>query len=370
MAYDLQLAWPCSHLTVGEVVRLDVDDRRSLRVRQPVASQGSVRIMVNDQAYIPPSGLLSSATLTSQESGPFDLVENEDEFRIETPEGVFVASFAVRGTQRWETSAVVKHLQRLGFTGVVANVNGHLSITDALSVGGSSFVAVSGTAAAALGFGTTADQKQRRARGKQVYPGWSLVVRTDAILNRYPVFDEPVRGDPVFKVTYAVPVQRCLRCRASFVENDARFGTDGEAVFVQAEDLLYQASLKMLLTDRGSNPYHGWYGTRIRSMVGQKAVSDVASLLADDIRKALSKFQSLQTSQAKYQTVVPQEKLRAILSVDVRPHVQDPTTFLVEVVVQNAAGTPVELNIVFTVPDVVALAGTNGLTLGAEVTRL
>ena len=355
---------------MGESVRLDVDDRRSLRVRQPVASLGSVRISANDGPFIPQAGLQSAAVLVSRESGPFDLVENEDEIRIETPTGMFVGSFGVRGTQRWEPDAVVRHIQRLGFTGTLAVANGHLSITDSSTIGAASFVAVSGTAASALGFGKTADTKQRRARGKLVYPGWSLVVRTDEILNRYPVFDEPVFSNPVFKVTYAVPVQRCLRCRASFVENDARFGTDGDIVYVQNEDLLYQASLKMLLTDKGSNPYHAWYGTRIRSMVGSKAVSDVASSLADDIRKALAKLQSLQTEQSKYQTVVPQEKLRAVLSVDVRPHVSDPTTFLVEAVVQNAAGTPIELNIVFTVPDVVALAGTNGLSLGAEVTGL
>ncbi len=128
--------------------------------------------------------------------------------------------------------------------------------------------------------------------------------------------------------------------------------------------------LKILLTDLGSNPFHPWYGTSIRQRIGSKALMGVASVLSEDVRQALSRYQALQTEQAKYQVVSFKERLYGILGVDVKRHAQDATTFLIEVTVQNASGTPIALNIVYTVPEVVALMGTNGLMLGNQPTGL
>ena len=81
-------------------------------------------------------------------------------------------------------------------------------------------------------------------------------------------------------------------------------------------------------------------------------------------------MQALQNQQAKYQQVTFKERLYSVLSVDVKRHVQDPTTFMVGVVVQNASGEAINLNIVFTVPEVVALMGKNGLMLSQEAAGL
>jgi len=64
------------------------------------------------------------------------------------------------------------------------------------------------------------------------------------------------------------------------------------------------------------------------------------------------------------------ERLYSVLAVEVLQHKNDPTTFLVDVVVTNGTGVPVSLSIVFAVPGAVALAGTNNLTLGLETTGL
>ena len=275
MSQDYQLAWPCPHLTVEEVVALD-SDRRSLDTRQPVGGAGTVRISVNDESLIPSSGLKSFATLFSTLSGPFDILENEDTFTIETSTSTFTITFGVKGIARWSTDKVIQKILAQSFeSGVLENVNGHLAITDSLTVGGDSKVKVSGTAAASLGFGDPAKNgSQYQARGKDIYPGWGLALRPDEITNRFPQFVSPVQGNPVFKVTYSVPVNRCLRCRATHIENDIRFAADGHAILVDNEDLLYQASLKILLTDRGSNPYHAWYGTTIRERIGSKALGN------------------------------------------------------------------------------------------------
>lgn len=343
----------------------------SLQTTQPVGNASTVRVLVNDEVFIPQGGLFSPAQLFSTVAGPFDLVENEDVFTVETPRGADTISFNVFGTQRFTASQLIQRFNANGFTVALAeDVNGHLALTDTSTVGPDSFVRVSGTAAVSLGFGglrgTTAVNRQRGARGRQVYPGWVLSRREEDSTNRYPQFTSSIKNSPIFKVTYSVPPRRCKRCRGTFIENDIRFDSSGQGLFVTDENLLYQASLKILLTDLGSNPYHNWYGTTIRSRIGSKAIGNVSALLSEEVRKALSRLQSVQREQAEYQQVTAKERLYAILGVQARPHSQDPTTYLVDVSVQNASGEPVSLSIVFTVPEVVALLGSNGLYLGTD----
>ncbi len=374
MSTDYQLAWRCPHLTMEEVVPLD-PDRRSLFTSQPIAGSGTVRILVNDELYIPQGGLFVRATLYGTVSGPFDITENEANLTVTSLAGSQTFTFPISGTVRWTTDQVVTYMLRNGLSVVSAsNSNGHLLFGDISTIGPDSFVEVSGKAAHSLGFGAVicgdTSGYQRRAQGRQIYPAWVLGNREDTITNRYPRFRASVVTNPVFKVTYTVPAQRCRRCRATFVENDYRFDTNGQAILIENENLLYQAALKIILTDQGSNPYHAWYGTTLRSRIGSKAIAAVSALISEDVRRALARLQVLQEEQSKYQTVTFKERLYSVLSVEVLPHEQDPTTFMVNIVAQNASSEPVNLSIVFTVPEVVALMGTNGLMLGTEAAGL
>jgi len=179
-----------------------------------------------------------------------------------------------------------------------------------------------------------------------------------------------VRTNPMLKATYVVPARRCLRCSGTYIENDYRFDETGQGLLIQDENLLYQAALKILLTDRGSNPYHDWYGSTIRSRIGAKAIGGVASAISEDVRRTLVRMQTVQNEQAQYQQVTAKERLYSILQVQTLPHQQDPTTFLVDVTVQNASSEPISLSVVFSVPEVVALMGSNGLFLGTEAVGL
>jgi len=330
--------------------------------------------MVNDEFYIPQMGLYVPAQLFSAISGPYDLVAGEDTLNIQTPTGTQTVNLGVTSTSRFTAEQLVTEFQQRGITSVlVESVNGHLVLTDISTVGSDSFVKVSGSGAVALGFGAPKGigncggvSYPWRANGREVYPGWSLYTRPDDIVNRFPRFNTPVQGTPLFKVTYTVPKQRCLRCGATEVENDFRFDTEGVSVLIQNENLLYQACLKILLTDKGSNPYHPRYGTYLRSRIGTKALAGVASIINEDVRKALVEYKGLQEKKAKYQPVSFKERLYAILSVQVLPHVQDPTAFNVNVTVQNASSEPIDLSIVFATPGTVALMGSNGLSLGTD----
>lgn len=367
MSFDFQLAWPCPHLTLEEVVSLG-SDRKSLACRQPVSAVGTIRLMVNNEFFIPQGGLYMPGRLHSTDSGPFSLVENEDVFTVTSSLGSETFSFGVVGTNRLTTDELIKHLQQNNISvATVENRNGHLCFTDTSKVGVDSFVGVTGTAAASLGFGSAGvNGRQRRAVGRMLYPGWELATREDTITNRYPRFLQPIKTNPIFKVSYAVHPSRCLRCNGTYVENDIRYDHTGQTIIVENENLLYQEVLKILLTDIGSNPYHTWYGTSIRKRIGAKAVGGVSALISEDVRKALLLYQKLQEKQSDYQPVTFKERMYTVAQVKVSPHVEDPTTFLVEVTVQNASNEPINLSIVFTVPGVVALMGTNGLMLGNE----
>jgi len=370
MSTDVALAWPCPHLTMEEVVAIDAD-RRSLLCRQPVASGGVVRIMVNDEFFLPQGGLFTPAVLRSAGSGPYDILEGEDTLTVITSSGSQTVSFGIGNTiNRMSADDVVGFLAKVPFTVARVSVdNGHLVFADVTKVGPDSYVKVSGAAAKSLGFGgpwlngSEANHHQWSARGVMLYPPWRMHTRPDEITNRFPKFDEPIRNNPIFKVTYTVPPQRCLRCGGSYIENDYRFDASGQILMIENEDLLYQAALKIVLTDKGSNPYYPWYGCNLRQRIGSKAVSGVATLINEDVRRSLARLQEMQREQTKFQQVSFKERLFSIMSVNTQPHVQDPTTFLVDVVLRNASSEQVNLNIVFTVPGVVALMGSDGLML-------
>jgi phage baseplate assembly protein W len=360
MSIDFQLAWACPHTTEEEVVSLG-SDRQTLALRQPIASANLVRVLLNNDPtmLLPPGGVQSAAILSSHNPGPYDIRAGETLLSVTSSGGSYSAYLP---SGRLSCDQIVEILRRLRWSFVdVSNDGGFLVLTDTAQVGPTAVLRVGGPAAISLGF-----DRAGGTNGRLLYPGWDMVQRPDVITNRYIRFRSPIRTNPMIKVSYTVPAHRCLRCRATFVENDLRYNAAGNLILIQNEDLLYQASLKILLTDRGSNPFHPAYGTSLRDRIGAKAISGVASLISEDVRRALTQMQTSQREQARYQQVSLKERLYRILSVQVNRHAQDPGTFQVAVSVQNASGQPVDLSIVFTVPEVVALMGSNGLMLGTE----
>lgn len=349
MSQDFQLAHTCPHLTVEEHVTLGAD-RRSMETRQPVAAHGLVRVLINDQFYVPSTGLLSLAQIKGASSGPFHIIANENTLTLTNSGSTYNVTLPLGNRVKADT--LVKLIKE-AVTGIsVVNEGGHLVLTDTTQAGGASLIKVSGTAAGALGFSA-----QTGARGRTVYPGWRLAKRVDTITNRFPQFISPIKTDPVIKVTYTVPVERCLRCRALGIENDYRFDLSGEPLRIQDENLLYQAALKILLTEKGSNIYHTDYGTSITNLIGSKALGAVTTLLTEEVSTALRNMQRQQQEQGKFQSVSAKERLFRVLSVNVVPDTEDPTIYYVEVVVSNASNEPVNISVVFTVPGAASRLG-------------
>jgi hypothetical protein len=356
-------------------------DRRSLQTRAPVANASSVRVLVNNEVYVPSTGLYSQALLQAR-SGPYRIARctgvlgpDANEITVTSSQGTVTLSLPLG--KRIKTADLERALKLTPLKDIVTitSRNNAIAFGDAATTGPQSFVRVSGKGVDALGF------TQRGARGRELYPAWRLVARRDVypsttprglipVPARYPEFVKPLAGAPDIKVTYAAMPERCPRCEATYVENDYRFTLDGDVTTIENENLLYQVCLKAILTRKGSNPYHPGYGSSIMSRVGSKRVRATAATLREDVISCLSRVQELQNGQRKFQQVKDRERLYRINNVSVRPSADDPTVFFVEVSVTNGTGQAVPLSIVYSAPGAVALAGSNGQVLGLETTGL
>ena len=359
MSIDIQLAWKCPHIVIGEQVVL-LNDLRTIPTRQPIASKDSVGIWANDDVFIPKTGLYSYANLKSSFAGPYNIIQNENDLTISTSNEFVQIELPV---EEGSISAdrFIELYQPLMSSVTIENVNGMLSFIDIYTRGPASYVQVSGLAAQHLGF-----KLQSGIRGKQLYPAWEVFTPADAITERWIRFREPITNRATFTLTYATSKNRCLRCGGTGVENDYRYDSDGQMYTVRNEDLLYQSALKLLLTDLGSNPYHPELGTNIRMKIGRKAVGAVASAISAEIVRTLDGHKNMQTHQAKYQEVTYRERLYELVSVNTVAHPNDPTMFKSSVVVRNMSGQAVNLTIVYTVPGTAAQAGS--LQLGTQNT--
>lgn len=375
MSTEVQAGFPCPHLIVEEIVSLG-SDRRSLETRAPIASAPSVRVLVNNQIYVPPGGFSSQAVLQGG-AGPYRIerctgLKGSTENQITVTSSVGTATVSLPLGSRVKVADLERALKLTSLDSLVTISvrGGSITFSDTATTGARSFVRVTGEGASALRF------TQRGARGRLVYPGWDLISRQDVypsvtarglipVAARYPRFNKPVPGNPVIKVTYAAMPERCPRCQATYVENDYRFDLEGQIRIIQNEDLLYQTCLKAILTLKGSNPYHPGYGSSVMSRVGRKSTQASAARIREDVINALSQVQGVQSQQRKYQQVKDRERLYRVNSVMVTPSPNDPTVFHLDISVTNGTGKPVSLNIVYSAPGAVALAGSNGQSLGA-----
>lgn len=347
MSKEISLISNCPHLIVEERVPLS-DNRRVLAPAQPISSHLSVQIMANDDPdlIIPQGGLSIPAQITGAVSGPFNIKRGFEQLSLRT-EGTQVNVPLPIGA-RVTTDAIVARIKTTGTQLFVGNAGGFLFFADNNQSGLASRIRVDGTAAPFVGF-----SDQVGARGKDLFPSWQLarLVGTDT---RSILFTKPVKNNPLLKVTYAALRERCLRCGASLIENDWTFDTAGQVFLIENEDLLHQAAVKIVFTEKGSNVFQTFYGTELLSSIGSKMVGAVSAQINEDVRRALRTMQQLQKEQRKYQLITDKEQLLRIDYVRTTPSEEDLTAFDVQVGLRNAANQPVHLNVFFTVPQVVS----------------
>lgn len=145
---------------------------------------------------------------------------------------------------------------------------------------------------------------------------------------------------PIIELSYDVTQSNCRRCHGFGIENDIRTDPYGQLQTVVAQQKLIQDLMKWVLTERGSDPFHDFVGTRVITLIGQKGINlqmlkmDVVS----EVSEAITKLLKLEAKQATYQRVSASELIDALVSVDFNPRTQDPTIFDLVITVRVASG--------------------------------
>lgn len=128
------------------------------------------------------------------------------------------------------------------------------------------------------------------------------------------------------------------------VGNDLAINPDGSAQTVRDNEKLKQDILKAILTARGSNRFHQWYGSTISERtIGQVLEgSHLEAEATTAIQETLSTLMALQTAQARIQYVSPGETIAAVKDVRVARDSTDPRQWSITVEILTRQLTTVE----------------------------
>lgn len=334
MSYDLHIAHACPHHIRYE--RVGTTNGRLVSPKSPIGGSGLLEIR-RDGVLLSSEGNLREAFTVTPQSSPYR-VRGNNTLTLTTSTGVTkeihipsriytVESLHKVITSQIEEISVVVEGKSLKFTDGLRGIGFNLT----------------GSALSSLGY---ANQKVV-VKSKRVTPSWSLVKR----LNGYDIlFSKELSPEGLLEISYTTPKEHCRRCNSTGVENDIRWGDDGQLGRLTRTDLLYQNVAKTILTEIGSNPYHRFYGSNALTLVGRKVNSGTAMSLRESVTQALNKIIDIQRLQKQVQELSPEEKLLGIESVRVEQMRGDATSILCNVVVRSGAGRPVSVNVVFAVP--------------------
>ena len=368
MSKEIQLTFPCPHIIEEERVKLQ-PDRRTLITSKPIGGFGLLNISLNDSYNVSPTvGIQSRASLTSAMSEPYNVSSPTATLVVRTTTKHYSFTLPVG----WYTAQQIVNAinTKLDASTTASVSNKSFSISDNVSLGPSSKILVSGRLAPVLGF------RQNGGTGRVVMPPWRLFARTTDVISSgttdagwgigyYVVFDQSINPSYYFSVTYSVAQPLCLRCRGTGVENDYRFDPLGDVLTIEGNNLLYQGCLKIIMTALGSNIYFPWYGSNLLSSIGSKGIGSAVASITAAVRDALTNFQNLQSNQAKYQLVTPEQRLYSIDYVNVSQSTHDPTVYLVDVQVRSFSSKPVSITIVYTIPGQSSSVSSNGHLVGS-----
>lgn len=346
MSFDRQIDQVCPHLVVEEPLYVN-PDRRTIRPLRPIASAASVTVRMDGQYAVPSEGTFTPASTVGSRRGPFIIQTGvSDTFKVRVGTGA-VQTLVLPASNKMPLDRMVDALNAQ-VNGIAFNLtNGLVQVKTVDSGPWASFFIESGsTLATLMGMGLN-----REYRGRQVAPGWTLIGDPLTLSDRPTrmiVFDEPLlsAGDFV-EISYTTVRQECRRCGGLGVENDWRYGNDGNTGEARDEALLIQEMQKLFYTLLGSNPFHPWYGTGLLETIGKKLSMSglVQNLILADIQQSFNRWQSIKKQQENDagQRVSDREFPFQLLSVNLQQSTRDPTVIFVNITIQNRSFDPIVL---------------------------
>lgn len=342
MSYDLHIAHACPHHIRYE--RVGITNSRLVSPRSPIGGVGLLEIR-RDGIILNKEGNLREAFTITPQSSPYRIREGKNVLGIRTSSGDDIQ--ITIPSKIYQVEALYQYLNgKLGDVDLLIERKS-LKFTD--NKKGVGFT-LYGSILKPLGY----KSEKEVVKTKTITPSWSLVKR----LNGYDLlFSKELSPEGLLDISYTTLKEFCRRCNSTGIENDVRWGDQGEMGILQGTDLLYQNVAKSVLTELGSNPYHSFYGSNALSLVGRKVNSGTAMSLRESVRDCLSKLISTQTLQKQIQELSAEEKILGVESVTVEQIEGDPTSLLCNITVRSGAGRPVSVNVIFSVPGSISLNG-------------
>lgn len=345
MSQDVSLLQRCPHFVVQEVVDVEDDRQTIIPLQDPSSSQINLNFNGHD---IPTAGMSSHARITSSQGGPFSVRQGiNDELNLQVDLGPLQTAILPPGTIQIEQMA---ESLNDSIEGARVFVENNLLTFESETTGfESSLYIKDSTGLTVLGL------VPKYRQGQLLVPAWGLVKdpSSEDPGARLIRFGEQLRTvDDLILIDYYTDATRCRRCHNLRVEYDFTQDATGKVPMLQDEDLLLQEVEKIILTIRGSNIFHTWYGTRLVDLIGQKGGLGQATTMAisQEISNTLRRYREVKAQQSKLQRVTDKEFLLRILSLDVRQNDLDPTMFQIDLAVQNKANEVVNITRNIVVP--------------------
>lgn len=163
---------------------------------------------------------------------------------------------------------------------------------------------------------------------------------TSSILMSHKVKD----WEPFIEVSYLTYANMCPKCVGVKTINDVIYTASGDIKMAQREYLLLQVLEKAIVTEINSNPFHNWYGTSLKSLIGTKItdLSFLRSKVQEQVSSAIEKVKNVQKSMVSSGRVVdPGELFGQLISINV-DQTDDPTMIQVTVVFTSQNGQTLE----------------------------
>lgn len=345
MSIDVQVAHACPHHIRYELVSV-LGEREIISI-SPISGMGLISL-TSDGVEIPPEGLRAEGLIIFPKSAPYVVRAGQDTINISTSDGQ--QKTVTLSSKIYSQGEMVNALKGKLPEGMSVSAKGKN-----VSLSGNGYfdsISLSGSGLKPLGF----KSPKVVVKAKVLFPSWKLVKIAGSTGYKIQL-SKNVSTESVLKLSYTTQKSYCRRCQGTGVENDIRFNDEGGVQMIGGYDLLYQRIAKALLTVRGSNPYHSFYGSTALSLIGQKVVSGARISLEDSVRDALDRLISIDRQQAAAQDMTPEERLLRVRSVSVSTIGNDETSFLVRVEVDSFSSRKVDVNVVFAVPGSIPLDG-------------
>ncbi len=361
MSFDRQIDQVCPHIVIDEAVFVD-NNRQTIRPVKPIATLDSVNVRLNGLQDIPSFGVTLPVQVQGTGIGPFTIRQGVNDTLVVRVDQGPPQTVVVPASVQMPADKLAGYLN-FGLRGVSFTVvSGVYLQMQSASTGYEASVWVDGASTVAGTIGLLTDHFYR---GVNAFPGWSLVLDPNSLPQlpyRMIMFDTPLRSIADFvELNYNTVRDQCRRCGGTGVEDDWRYGYNGNTGEVRDEALLIQEIEKIMFTVRGTNPFHLWYGTTINDTVGKKLAfgNFVQNLIVSDITTTFNRWQSIKTQQQNVvrQYVSDKEFPFRLLSVTIQQSTQDPTVIYVNITIQNRSTQPIQISRGLKLPQPLDLLG-------------